>query len=68
MIVEATVMIIVVTVMVIVVVIIIASLLMTVVTEVLLPLGAGSPISFFDVGVSVRYLQQLVDGGWSLAI
>jgi hypothetical protein len=32
------------------------------VTAVLLPLGVSSPISFFRIGVGVRYLQQLADG------
>jgi hypothetical protein len=54
--------------MVVVAAVIIASLLVMVVTEVLLPLRASSPINFFDIGIRVRCLQQLVDGGWSLAI
>jgi hypothetical protein len=66
-IVRVTVVIIVVTVMVVVAVVIIVSLLATVITEALLPLGASSPISF-NIGVSVRCLQQLVDGGWLLAV
>jgi hypothetical protein len=66
--VTVTVVIAVVVVIIVAVAIIVAPLLVTVVTAVLLPLRASSPISFFGVSVGVRYLQQLTDGSCPLAV
>jgi hypothetical protein len=50
------------------VMIIVAPLLVTVITVVLLPQGASSPISFFGIGLGVLYLQHLADGSCPLAV
>lgn len=50
------------------VMVIVAFLSMIVVIVVLVSVGVGGLISFLDVGVSVFYVQQLIDGHQPLAI